>query len=118
MPTGSIVAQLKMIFVPNFVDHDTPRTPFVYVQPFKFSQRSKGLADPDTSMYNLVRTYRSNSTRKGLIVPLNRVWRPVELIPKFGKECDKNWTCDTAVELAKEFLLNCFSDKATYVEVY
>lgn len=116
--TGCTVAQLRMIFVPNFDDHCTPRTPFVYVQPFTFSHKSKGVADADVNMYSLVRTYRSNNSRKGLIFPLNRVWRPVELIPKFGKVCDRIWTCDTAVELAKEFYLNCFADKPTYIEVY
>ena len=92
--------------------------PFVYVQPFKFSQRSKGMTDPDINMYSLARTYRSNNTRKGRVFPLDHIWRPVELIPNFGKECSKDWTCDTAAELAKEFFLNCFADKATYIEVY
>lgn len=116
--TGCIVAQLRMIFVPNYTDDRTPQTPFVYVQPFKFLQKSKGAADADVNMFSLARVYRSNNRRKGLIVPLNRVWRPTELIPKFGRECDRSWTCDTAVELAKEFYLNCFSDKPTYMEVY
>ena len=115
---GCTVAQLRMIFVPNFDDDDTPRTPFVYVQPFRFSAKSKGTTDANINMFSLVRTYRGNNTRRGLIAPLNQVWRPVELIPKFGRECDKAWTCDNAVELAKEFYLNCFSDKPTYIEVY
>lgn len=115
---GRIIAQLRMIFVPNFVDDTKPRTPYVYVQPFKLSPRSKGLADVNVNMFSVVRVYRSNNTRKGLIVPLDRIWRSIELIPKFGKECDPTWTCDTAVEQAKEFYLNCFSDKPTYMEVY
>ena len=117
-PAGCTVAQLRMIFVPNFADDSTPRIPFVYVQPLKYSPRSKGMVDADVNMFSFIRTFRSNGTRMGLVVPLNRVWRPVELIPKFYKTCDKTWTCDSAVELATEFYLNCFSDKATYIEVY
>lgn len=115
---GCVVAQLKMIFVPNYLDGQMPRKPFAYVQPLKFPQRSRGMTDDGINMYSLVRSYRSNNSRKGLIVPLDRIWRPVELIPKFGRKCDQNWTCDTAVEVAKEFYLNCFSDKSTYIEVY
>ena len=116
--TGHTVAQLRMIFVPNFADDNTPRTPFVYVQPLTYSPKSKGEADADVNMFSFVRTFRSNNMRRGLIVPLNQVWRPVELIPKFKGECDKTWTCDSAVESAREFYLNCFSDKPTYMEVY
>ena len=112
------MAQLRMIFVPNFTNDSTPRMPFVYVQPLKYSPGSKGMVDADVNMFSFIRTFRSNGTRTGLVVPLNRVWRPVELIPKFYKMCDKTWTCDSAVELATEFYLNCFSDKATYIEVY
>ena len=115
---GRIVAQLRMIFVPNFVDDTKPRTPYIYVQPFRLSSRSKGRADVNVNMFSVVRVYRNNNTRKGLIVPLDRIWRSIELIPKFGKECDPTWTCDTAVEQAKEFYVNCFSDKPTYMEVY
>lgn len=107
-----------MIFVPNFPDNTIPRTPYVYVQPFKLSPRSKGSADANVNMFSVTRVLRGNGTRKGLIVPLDHIWRPVELIPKFGKECNQTWTCDTAVEQAKEFYLNCFSDKPTYMEVY
>ena len=107
-----------MIFVPNYVDICTPRTPLVYVQPFQFAQRPKGTTDVGTDMYSFVRQYRSNKIRKGLIVPLNRIWRLVELAPKFGRRCNKEWTCDTAVELAEKFYLNCFVDKPSYIEVY
>lgn len=107
-----------MIFVPNFFDHHTPWSPFIYVQPLNFSPKSKGMPDRDTNMYSFVRTFRSDNTRKGLIFPLTRLWRPVELIPNFGEECDKSWTCDTAVELTKELILNPYFDDATFIEVY
>ena len=107
-----------MIFVPNFLDHRIPRSPFIYVQPLKDSPKFKGMPNPDTNMYSFVRTYRNDNTRKGLIFPLTRLWRPIELIPNFGEKCDESWTCDTAVELAKELILNPYFDDAAFIEVY
>ena len=92
------------------------RTPLVYVQPFKVLQKSA--KDADINMFSVSRAYRGNNSRKSSIVPLNHVWRPIELIPKFGEECDRKWTFDSAVELARYFYVNCFSDKQTYIEVY
>ena len=111
---GCRVVQVRVIFAPgqNCNNH------YAYVQPFRIIPIAKSMIDPDTKMYKLVRDLRSDHTRKGLIVPLTSIWRPVELIPKFGKRCNKDWTCDTAVEHAKEFYLNCFADKPTYIEVY
>ena len=113
---GCKVAQLRIIFAPK--KNCNGVLFFAYVQPFKTMASAKNMADSDIKMYKLVRDLRSDRTRKGLIVPLTSIWRPVELIPKFGKMCNKDWTCDTAVECSKEFYLNCFTDKATYHEVY
>ena len=107
-----------MIFLPNYINTQTTRVPLTYVQPFQFAQKSKKVADAGINMYSLIHNYWSDNTRRGLIVPLSQIWQPVELIPKFHKQCNKDWTCDTAVELAREFYLNCYSDKATYLEVY
>ena len=108
--------QLRIIFTPEKNCSGVPF--FAYVQPLKIVPGAKNMADSDIKMYKLVRDLRSDRTRKGLIVPLANIWRPVELIPKFGKMCNKDWTCDTAVESSKEFYLNCFSDKSMYIEVY
>lgn len=78
----------------------------------------KDSADSAIKMYKLVCDIQSNQTRKGLIAPLTSIWWSVELIPKFGKSYNRDWTCDTAVESSKEFYLNCFVDKLTYIEVY
>ena len=91
---------------------------YAYVQPFRIDTNAKGNVDPDVQLYRLVRILRSDRTRKGLIVPLTDIWRPVELVPRFGVKCNVEWTYDTAVECSKEFYLNCFADKATYIEVY
>ena len=108
--------QLRIIFAPEKNCSGVPF--FAYVQPFKTTYGAKNMANSDIKMYKLVRDLRSDRTRKGLIVPLTSIWRPVELIPRFGKACNGDWTCDTAVESSKEFYLNCFADKSTYIEVY
>ena len=118
LAAGCIVVQLRLVFVPNHTDAQTLRIPLAYVQPFRFSHKWKGLPDSCIKMYSLIRDYKGGNVRRGLIVPLDRIWRPVELIPKFGNKCNKSWTCNTAVEFAKEFYLNCFADKETYIEVY
>ena len=115
-----MVAQLRVIFSLDLADNSVPprRRLFVYVQPLKIAYNAKGSPDPNISMYRLARCTCSNGTRKGLIFPLEEIWRPVEMIPKFGKACNTRWTCDTAVEEAHELYLNCFADAASYIEVY
>ena len=108
--------QLRIVFVPE--NSRSSMSFFAYVQPFRIAPNARNMAESDSKMYRLVRDLRSDRTRKGLIVPLTKIWRPVELIPKFGMMCNKNWSCDTAVEHSKEFYLNCFADKSTYIEVY
>ena len=107
---------MRIIFAPPNNCSDSPF--FAYVQPFKIIPNAKDSADSDIKMYKLVRDLRGDRTRKGLIIPLTSIWRSVELIPKFGKSCNRDWTCDTALESSKEFYLNCFADKPTYIEVY
>ena len=113
---GCKVVQLRIVFA--LEKNCTDMGFYAYVQPFRITPSAKGVADSDSKMYRLVRDLRSDRTRKGLIIPLTTIWRPVELIPKFGNMCNKDWTCDTAVEHSKEFYLNCFADKSTYIEVY
>ena len=115
---GRTVAQVRVIFVPDYLDPSIPRVPLAYVQPFKLAPGTRGKTDPETNMYRLKRELRSDKSRKGVIVPLAQIWRPVELIPVFGRRCNTEWTCDTAVEESLEFYLNSFPDKATYIMVY
>ena len=79
---GCKVAQLRIIFAPK--KNCNGVLFFAYVQPFKTMASVKNMADSDIKMYKLVRDLRSDRTRKGLIVPLANILRPVELIPKFG----------------------------------
>ena len=115
-----MAAQLRVIFSPDFgIDNGVrPTKLFVYVPPLKIAYNAKGNPDPNILMYRFKRDLRSNGTRKGLVFPLEDIWRRVEMIPKFGKVCNTGWTCDTAVEEAQELYLNCFADAASYVEVY
>ena len=115
----SMVAQLRIIFSPNFTDNCASSTKlFVYVQPLKIAYNAKSSPDSNSLLYRLTCEVRSNGTRKGLVFPLEDVWRPVEMIPKFGSVCNTDWTCDTAIEEARELYLNCFADIASYIEVY
>ena len=115
---GRTVAQVRVIFIPDYLDPSKARIPLAYVQPFKFASDTRSRTDAGTNMYRLKRDLRHDKTRKGLVVPLTRIWRPVELIPVFGQRCNVEWTCDTAVEESPEFYLNSFPDKATYAMVY
>ena len=116
MFTGCTVAQLKIIFTPEGNRSGIPF--FAYVQPLKIAANAKGEVDPDIQMYRVVRDLRSDRMRKGLIVALTDIWRPVELIPVFGKKCNTNWSCDTAIEQSKEFYLNSFEDRPSFMEIY
>lgn len=69
-------------------------------------------------MYKIVRSVRSDGSRRGLIIRLTDTWRPVEVVPHFGKECPEEWTACNAVELAKEFYVNNFSDKEIFQNIY
>ena len=74
--------------------------------------------DPDIQLYRVVRVLRSDRTRKGLIVALTDIWRPVELVPVFGSKCNVTWNCDNAVENSKDFYLNTLENLPLFMEVY
>lgn len=68
-------------------------------------------------MFRVNRVVR-RGRRKGEILPLTAIWRPIEVIPVFGRHCPANWTALSAVEEADDFYVNCFSDKDVYQTVY
>ena len=114
-----MVAQLRVIFSPNFTDdHASSTRLFAYAHPLRIAYNAKGKPDPNSLLYRLTRDVRSNGVRRGLVCPLEDIWRLVEMIPKFGKACNTVWTCDTAIEEARELYLNCFADVASFIEVY
>ena len=74
--------------------------------------------DASMKMHTYVRELSADSTRKGQVVPLTDIWLSVQAVPVFGKKCPSEWTCHSAVELAKELRLNVFDCHATYMLVY
>lgn len=124
---GHTVAQIRFIFRP--VDQkDLYRGPtLAYVEYFKHAPRSLSdqesgekhqVPDDNVEMYRIVRKLSREGERIGGVIRLVDIWRPVQLIPVFGKKCPENWDCNTAVELASEFYVNSFWDKETYQAVY
>lgn len=98
-----------------------------YVQPFKpapgtVSVQEDGskahVPDDNIEMFRVTRSLHRNGERKSLIIKLTDIWRPVELIPRFGRKCPASWTSSDAVELAEQFYVNCFSDKEAYQSIY
>ena len=122
---GHFVAQIRFIF--RLESHADKRI-FTYVQPFKPAPGKKRrqtsasgaieqIHDEDIKMFRVVRCKRKDR-RVGYVIPLTDIWRPIELIPAFGEECNSRWTSHSAVEEAKEFFVNCFSDKEVYQSVW
>ncbi len=128
MYAGYTVAQLRLIFKPSTKEKRIEGSALAYVQYFKPAPGSIKTnaetgsrfhaTEDNLNMFEVVRSLRSNGDRKGEIIKLTDIWRSVQLIPKFGKACPEEWTCDTAVELANVFFVNCFLDKETYQSVY
>ena len=112
-----MVAQLRIIFTPNYTNAYMHHVPLAYVQPFKFTSGATPVPEAGTNMYRLKREIY-NGQRKGFVVPLTCIWRPVELTPLFGSRCDANWTSDSAVEESVEFYLNCYASLEDFIEIY
>lgn len=128
MALGHYVAQLRLIFRP--VRDPTQAhlsTYYAYVQvfvpaPSTVTRQEDGtrahVPDNNVEMFRVVRSYTGNRRREGRIIRLIDIWRPVELIPVFGKKCPPNWNSTNAVESAKEFYVNSYSDKEVYQSIY
>ncbi len=75
--------------------------------------------DDNIEMFRFVRDLDPEDlSRRGTIIRLLDIWRPIDVIPKFGEACPEEWTQDNSVELASEFYVNSFGDKETYQAVY
>ncbi|KAL5536493.1 hypothetical protein ACEPAF_315 [Sanghuangporus sanghuang] len=119
-------AQLRMVFVACNKHSKERSEPLAYVHvliPGDKSVKSiegerQFCPDAGTEMFRVRRRCLRGGERVGTVVALKDIWRPVELVPRFGKRCPPEWTCDTAVEEAEEFHINPFCDKITYQHVY
>ncbi len=95
----------------------------VYVEIFKPAPRTtsresgnvvRHKPDDDAQMFRFCRDLNADKSRKARLIRLTDIWRPIELVPVFGKRCPSNWSSSNAVELAEEFYANSFTDKETY----
>ncbi|KLO04459.1 hypothetical protein SCHPADRAFT_840547 [Schizopora paradoxa] len=127
--SGHYIAQLRMVFRPYCYGNGKASNNEVlaYVEPLKpapgtISLQTDGhydhVPDDNIEMFRLVRDLNPDLSRRGKIIKLVDIWRPIDIIPKFGQECPMEWTRDTAVELASEFYVNSFADKETFQSVY
>lgn len=122
---GHFAAQIRLIFQPLFTDKGRPNEFLAYVQPLKPAPGTTEVRDgrrqhkPDANN-GLYRVQREliRRRRRGLIVKLTDIWRPIDLIPKFGRRCPEDWTTVNSVELAEEFFVNPYSDKETYAALF
>lgn len=114
-------------YIRGITSRDRARDLLAYVEPLKPARGTISLQDngffdhvPDDNieMFRLVRDLNPDHSRRGKIIRLRDIWRPIDVIPKFGEECPEEWTRDTSVELATEFYVNSFADKEIYQSVY
>ncbi len=114
---GHFVAQIRLIFRPK---SGVQQHTLAYVQPFKpGAGGTKGhwlrhVADENIDMFRVRRLLDVDKSRSARLVKLTDIWRPIELIPLFGKRCPSHWNSWNSVELADEFYVNSFTDKETY----
>ncbi len=80
--------------------------------------KTKQIVNKDVKMYRVQRSMEADGVRKGIVINVTDIWRPIDLIPVFGNECPTHWTSSTSIDLAKEFLVNRFFDKQTYLNVW
>ncbi len=67
--------------------------------------------DRTSGLYKARRVLDEDGSRRGIVINLTEIWRPVDVVPAFGGSCPVAWTTDNAVERAKEFYVNPFYDK-------
>lgn len=72
------------------------------------------IPDKDSGLIEIKRLYRPDLSRFGMVVRLTDIWCPVDVVPAFGESCDKDWTCDTAVDEARRLFINIFYTKDAY----
>ena len=110
------VAQLRLIFRPVERKGEIYSGPtLAYVEYFK---QAKHALDENMQMFRFIRKIGFDKEREGGIIKLTDIWRPIQLVPVFGKSCPKHWDFNNSVELAQEFFVNSFWEKETYQSVY
>ncbi len=117
LSTGHFVAQIRLIFRVQLKDRQHT---LAYIQPFKPASRStvgrplRHAADDNIRMFRVCRVLNRDKSRSARLISLSDIWRAVELIPLFRKQCPPHWTSMNSTELADEFYINSFADKEAY----
>ncbi len=96
-----------------------------YIEPLQhapFSTQGDGvetthICDDSSGLYKVARVLDEDGSRRGVVINLTEIWRPVDVVPAFGKISPVAWTTDNAVELAKSFYVNPFYDKSMYNDI-
>lgn len=124
------MAQVKAIFWP--VKKKRSRNsahlqyPLLYVEFFKPGKRALGEQDDGCKIHvpdDYIELYRvqrhiENGTRKGAVLPISAIVRPVQLIPNFGDECNTDWDVRETMEYSDSFWVNSFDTLQTYIDIY
>ncbi|TDL14397.1 hypothetical protein BD410DRAFT_809768 [Rickenella mellea] len=121
---GHAVVQIRIILRPIGTAQKDTYPPLVYVQYLKpapgttqqaragNSQTEVHVVDDDIEMFRVVRKMRG-AERYGETIPLNDIWRAVQLIPAFGDACPEEWTCDNSVEICESLFRPTLSNFVT-----
>lgn len=125
--TGHFVAQVRCVFQPVHASNEPSGLIYAYVEPMVpapgrtkllANGKSKQIHDRDLKMYRVQRDLDEDGTRKGFVVNVTDIWRPIDLIPLIGDRCPAHWTSSTSIDLASEFVVNRFFDKGTFADVW
>ncbi len=119
------MAQIRLVFEPSVTDTSRKSDYLAYVEPLQpanlCTQRIGGkprhIRDESSRLYKASRLLEDDGSRRGIVISLADIWRPVDVVPVFGSSCPVTWSSDSAIELAEEFYVNPFYDKSTYNDI-
>lgn len=70
--------------------------------------------DPDSLLFKIAPLKDREGGRMCSVIPLANIRRSVHLIPKFGAVAPQEWRSSTALDMAKVFFVNSFTDNHLY----
>lgn len=115
---GHCVAQLRLIMCVRAFGEST--NSFVaYVQRFDIipqqgNIRTSTRPDASSGLYTLKRSFRTDGSRLGDVIPLAHIRSPIQLVPRFGDKADSRLTMQTSLEFSTEFWLNKYETKEIF----
>ncbi|CDO74524.1 hypothetical protein BN946_scf184846.g5 [Trametes cinnabarina] len=116
---GYRVAQVRALFaLPPSIQRLRPdatdlHSHLAYVELYT---RLYAAPDAHSKLYPVARVYE-RMARKGLVIPVNRIFRSCHLIPNIGREVSHAWTSDNVIEECDLMYLNSFSDHHMFLFV-